>query len=152
MSPLLHFFAVSSFTAVLLSGANYLRSSSPVTVETSSAMVFGSHVRLKVVQYFDTLEDDRLGLTAGPGVTEVAPGKVLAESERKSLTDVPKELVRVLPECQQQAGYYIAGSYLIVVDSHYKILDSILIPALHRTLTNDREMVQWVPPLAGAWR
>ncbi|MEO5915449.1 MAG: hypothetical protein ABIS50_14540 [Luteolibacter sp.] len=152
MNALVQFLAVSSITPVLLTGANYLGSSSPVAVATPSEVVFGSHVRSKVVQYFDTLEGDRPGGALDSGEVEMAPGKVLAESERESLTDVPQELARVLPASQQQVGYHIAGSYLIAVDSRYKIVDSILIPAVHRTSAGDREMVHWMTRYAGVRR
>lgn len=152
MKSLLHFFAVSSFTAVLLTGASYLGSPLPGAVTTPSPVIFGSHIRSKVLQYFDTLEDDPAGLSPGFGQVKMTRGKVVTESERESLTDVPKELARVLPDCRQRVGYHLAGSYLIAVDSHYKILDSILIPAVHRTDARDLEIVQWMTHHAGGRR
>ncbi len=152
MNPFLNFLAVSSFTAALLTGASHFVSSSPDVVANPSAVEFTSHVRSKVVQYFDTLEDDPSGLPSGSGEPEMTPGRFLVESERESLTDVPMALARVLPDFQKQVNYHIAGRYLIAVDSRYKILDSILISAAHRTPPGDREMVQWATDHVGEGR
>ncbi len=152
MKPLLHFFAVSGFTAVMLIGASYFGSPLPVAAATPTTVIFGSHVRSKVLQYFDTLEEDRTGSSPGFGQAKMTRGKVVTKAERESLTEVPRELARVLPDSMQWVGYHLAGSYLIAVDSQYKILDSILIPAVQRTHVGDLEVIQWTTHHSGGRR
>ncbi|RYD22351.1 MAG: hypothetical protein EOP88_08415 [Verrucomicrobiaceae bacterium] len=104
---------------------------------------FGSHVRTKVVQYFETYQTEPMGLPercasrikqgavppewTGGGMSR---GMVIHESERGSLVEIPAELLRVLPAADEAVAYYLAGSHLVAVDENYKVLDLIPIPTV----------------------
>lgn len=111
---------------------------------------FGSHVRTKVVQYFDTYQTDPLGLPegcaarigkavpAGWTAAGIRRGSVIGAEERQALVDIPAELVRMLPADGSTVRYYLAGSQLVAVDANYKVLDTIPIPTVRISVNESR--------------
>lgn len=109
----------------------------------SAATVFGSHVRSKVVQYFDTYRNEPLGLPPGHAAAGhlgeipvswnargLSRGGVLHEHERHGLVETSADIQRILPARQPEVRYYLAGRYLVAVDSDYRIVDFIRIPTV----------------------
>jgi hypothetical protein len=104
---------------------------------------FGSHVKTKVIQYFDTYQTEPMGLPEDCAnrlhsgevphewtVAGLSRGMTIPESERGLLVEIPAELLRVLPAGKDAVAYYLAGSHLVAVDADYKVLDSIPIPTV----------------------
>ncbi|MEO7100021.1 MAG: hypothetical protein ABI162_11710 [Luteolibacter sp.] len=108
----------------------------------AAPVVFNAYARSKVVQYFDTYRSEPIELPSGsePRVgiggmpaewegPEIVSGRVIPESERAFLVDVPVELVRVLAaQSQVVVRYYLAGNSLVAVDPGYKVMDVVRIP------------------------
>jgi hypothetical protein len=112
----------------------------------AQATVFNPHARAKAVQYFDTYRAEPYGLPPGcvammnpiedPASSaniEVSVGKIVKESERAGLMEAPSELVRVFPPQPQGVRYCLAGNQLIVVDGNCRVLDSVRIPTIRLT-------------------
>lgn len=110
---------------------------------TQQVEPFRSHVRTKVIQYFDTYQTDPMGLPEDCvsrlqtgdvphqwTMAGLSRGTVIPERERGLLVEIPAELLRVLPAGEDAVAYYLAGSHLVAVDAGYKVLDSIPIPTV----------------------
>ena len=124
-----------------------LTSKSVGTVARSSTVVaFNSYARAKVVQYFDTYRTEPLGLPPGFGakveaeeiplawgISRIAPGSVVQESERACLVEAPPELVRILRTDSRDFHYYVAGRSLVAMNKDYRVVDSVLIPTIRLT-------------------
>ncbi len=180
MNALLNLFSAVSFVCVVSLGTrNSETSTSPEVSEKTAAsvtrpasapaVVFNSHARSKVVQYFDTFRSDTQGLPpalAGKiGMNEIptswqtsriSPGVVIRETERSLLVDVPQELVRVFSTHPQDFRYCMAGSNLVAVDKRYKIMDSIRIPTIRLSgveePAEEAGQIQFVRHLDGRYR
>lgn len=127
-------------------------------------VAFSFYDQTKVVQYYDTYRNNPAGLPPGTlvklnvnvipgwwGSSRIAPGVVLKESERDSLLDAPRELVRVLPVHSEPIRYYLAGSHFVAVDEGYKVVDSIPIPSIRQAgdVENIRSLQLVASSLAG---
>jgi hypothetical protein len=154
MKTLLNLCSAASVVCLLAIAARSLQIPASVKVAGKPAshlrhasydeVVFNSHARSKVVQYFDTFRADPMGLPPAcaarikskeiPAPWEnsgIAPGVVVSESERSALVEAPAELVKVLStRSQDDVRYYLAGSNLVATTAAFKVLDSVRIPTV----------------------
>lgn len=168
MKAILNICCAASFACVLWLATSDFIPSSPAAVASNpagsgrgiaprKAAAFSSHVRSKVVQYFDTYRNDPLGLPAASSASieageipaawiasGIRAGVVVQASERSALVEVPTEVVRILPARQPSIRYFLAGSNLVAVDPGYKVVDSIEIPTVGLPDAADPESVQLV--------
>lgn len=162
MKILLNLCSIASLACVMALGADGLGLTSFARTEnpkpeklsrvayTQEVEPFGSHVRSKVVQYFDTYQTDPQGLPEGCAVRTgkavpagwttagIRRGSVIGAEERQALVDIPAELVRMLPADGSTVRYYLAGSQLVAVGADYKVLDSISIPTVRIGMNESR--------------
>jgi hypothetical protein len=155
MNAILNFCCVLSVVCLLsLVAGTVSDSDAPVTDVKSEKttnrrpsakpVVFNSHARAKAVQYFDTYRAEPYGLPpacvalmnpienpAEMAEVEVAVGKVVKDSERARLLEIPSDLARIFPNQPEGFRYCIAGSHLIVVDEGCRVMDLVRIPTIH---------------------
>lgn len=159
MKAILNVCCALGFSCLLLLAARNIQAtaipevtsdSSGSVARSSAPAAFHSYSRTKIVQYFDTYRTDPMGLPPGwtlglqvnkiPaawGNSRIAPGLVVAESERKYLMAAPSELIRVLPLRPLELRYFLAGNNLVAVDHNYKIVDFVQIPTIRLSDADD---------------
>ncbi|MEO5914100.1 MAG: hypothetical protein ABIS50_07700 [Luteolibacter sp.] len=161
--------SIKAWTLITLAGLLPLSAEETTTTETQTSHnadgsvtrtettthTFNPEVQTKVVTYFDAYKAQPYGLPPGwvskvqvkrvPPAwrsSRIAPGVVVAEKERTYLVAAPPELVQVLPAPTGDVRYYVAGSNVVAVDGHYKIIDSVQIPTIKYTETDDEVKIE----------